>query len=230
MNKIEEEIREKLFELADKEYKDFHSSLCPGSDNIIGVRVPKIRNYAKELYNNGKIEEILIIKPKYAEEAMLQGMIIGFIKNKEINKILEYIEKFIPSINNWAICDVFCAGLKITKKYPEEMWNFIIKYIYSDKEFEIRFGLVMMLDYYILDKYIDEIFKIVEEVNHDGYYVKMAKAWLLSICYIKYSEKTLEYLKKSKLDDFTYNKTLQKIIESYRVTKENKEVIRKMKR
>ena len=213
MNKIEEEIREKLFELADKQYKDFHSSLCPGSDNIIGVRVPKIRNYAKKLYNNGKIEEILNIKPKYAEEAMLQGMIIGFIKDKEkrIDEILEDVKKFIPNINNWAICDVFCAGLKITKKYPKEMWNFINKYIYSDKEFEIRFGLVMLLDYYILDKYIDEIFKIVEEVNHEGYYVKMAIAWLLSICYIKYPKETLNYLKKSNLDDFTYNKALQKI-------------------
>ena len=159
-------------------------------------------------------------------------MIIGFIKNKEknINKISKYIEYFIPSIKNWAICDVFCAGLKITKKYPKEMWNFINKYLKSNEEFEIRFGIVMLLDYYIKEEYMDKIFDITDSIKHQGYYVKMAVAWLLSICYIKYPDKTLEYLKHTNIDDFTYNKALQKIIESYRVTEENKEIIRKMKR
>lgn len=223
---MENEIRNRLFQLEDIKYKKFHSSLCPGIDNIIGIRVPVLRNYAKELSNNNWKDNFNQIQDEYYEEIMLQGMMIG-LAIKDIKELQEYLEKFIPKINNWAVCDVSCAGLKLTKKHLNEMWGFLYKYLNSNKEFEIRFGIVMILDYYINQEYIEKILKILDNTKHDGYYVKMAVAWAISICYIKFPEVTEKYLEKNNLDDFTFRKSIQKINESYRVSKEQKEKLKK---
>ena len=231
MSQIKEEIKNKLKELAHVKYKEFHSGLCPNTENILGVRVPILRNYAKEVLKQYKIEDLLEnIDNEYYEEILLQGMIIGLSKEKDMEKILGYIKEFIPKIDNWATCDVFCAGLKITKKNKEIMWNFIKPYLNSSKEFEIRFGIVMILDYYIEEQYLEENFKIFENVKNEEYYVQMAIAWAISICLIKYFNETIEYLKTSKLDKFTYNKALQKGIESFRISEENKKILRNMKK
>ena len=227
---MKQKIKEKLFELSDKKYKEFHSGLCPGTDNIIGVRVPILRNYAKELAKKYEIEELLKqVDNQYYEEIMLQGMLIGLSK-EDFGKVQEYIKKFVPKINNWAICDTFCAGLKITKKHKKEMWSFIQKYLKSDKEFEIRFGIVMILNYYIEEDYLDKNFKIFDSIKNKDYYVQMAIAWAISICLIKFYDKTLKYLKNSKIDEFTYNKALQKAIESYRINNEQKFSLKKLKK
>ena len=227
---MEEEIREKLFELADMKYKEFHGGLCPGTDNIIGVRVPILRNYAKELAKEYNISDLLNqIGNKYYEEVMLQGMLIGFIKKDFVN-LKVYLQEFIPKIDNWAVCDVFCAGLKMTKKFKSEMWEFIQKYLKSDKEFEVRFGIVMILDYYIEEEYLQKDYEIFNNIKCTDYYVQMAVAWALSICLIKFFDETIIYLEEAVLDKFTYNKALQKGIESYRITDEQKNILRKMKK
>lgn len=228
---MKQQIKEKLLELSDKKYKEFHGGLCPGTENIIGVRVPILRNYAKELFKEQEWKQtIKEIDNEYYEEIMLQGIMIGQAKNEDINIILKYVENFVPKIDNWAICDVFCAGLKITKKYKKKVWNFIQKYLKSDKEFEIRFAVVMILDYYIEEQYLKEDLTIFNNIKHDGYYVKMAVAWALSVCLIKFYNETIQYLKKCKLDDWTYNKAIQKAIESYRISDEKKQELRKMKK
>lgn len=224
-----EEIRDKLFSLADEEYKKFHSSLCPDTNNMIGIRVPVLRNVAKEILKDDWRKYLENAKDDYYEEVMLQGMVIGLSK-MDLKERLEYVKKFVPKIDNWAVCDVTCAGFKFAKKYPKEIWDFLKTYLESDKEFEIRFGVVMLLDFYITEEYIEEVLKILNQTHHDGYYVKMAIAWAISICYIKFPKETFELLQKNELDTFTYNKALQKIIESYRVSKDDKEKIRKMKR
>lgn len=227
---MKEEIRKKLFEMQDKKYKEFHSGLCPNTDNIIGVRVPMLRNYAKKLVKQYNPEELLKnIGNDYYEEIMLQGMIIGLTKDN-LEVILKRIQQFVPKIDNWAVCDVFCGGLKITNKYKKEVWNFIKQYLESNKEFKIRFGVVMILSYYIDKDYLEEDFKIFNNIKHEGYYAKMAVAWAISICLIKFYNETVEFLKDSNLDKFTYNKSLQKAIESYRITKEQKDELRKMKK
>lgn len=227
---MKQKIKENLINLQDKKYKEFHSGLCPGTNNIIGIRVPVLRNYAKELLKQYKFDYLMEnIDDEYYEEIMLQGMLIGLAK-EDFNTIAKYIKNFIPKIDNWAVCDVFCAGLKITKKNKEKMWEFIKPYLKSDKEFEIRFGVVMLLDYYIEEKYLNNIFKIFDKIESTKYYVQMAVAWAISICIIKYYNTTLEYLKNSKLDHFTYNKALQKGIESYRLTQEQKQILRNMKK
>lgn len=225
---MKNEIRKKIFSLADEKYQKFHSNLCPNTNNIIGVRVPILRAYAKELVKDGFEENFKKIENEYYEEIMLKGMMIG-LQKMEINKKLEYIEKYIPLIDNWAICDTFVAGLKIKEK--EKFYNFITKYLDNkNSEFEIRFGLVALLDYFIDQTHLQEIFKFTEKIKKEKYYIEMAIAWLISICYIKFSKETLKYLKSNTLSDFVYNKSIQKIIESTRVSQEEKEKLRKMKR
>lgn len=226
MNK---EIEKRIFELADEKYKEFHSGLCPNTKNIIGVRVPVLRNYAKEIAKGDFRTYLDNAKNEYYEEIMLQGMVIGLSK-MDVEERLNYIKKFVPKIDNWAICDVFCAGLKFVNKNKEEVWKFLKTYKNSKEEFELRFFIVMLLEFYITDNYINQVINILDTIKHEGYYVKMGIAWTISVAYIKYPKITMEYLKNNTLDDFTYNKALQKIVESYRVSEVDKEVIRSMKR
>ncbi len=224
-------IEEKLKELTDKKYKEFQLKLCPGVDNILGVRVPILRKYAKDLLKEYTLDEILYnLSDKYYESIMLQGMVIGQDKKKDFSEKLEYIKEFIPKINNWAVCDTFCAGLKITEKNKERVWDFLKEYLKSDKEFELRFALVMILDFYIDEKYIDEVLKIIDNIKSNAYYVQMAAAWALSTCAVKFYDKTYKYLKISKIDKFTFNKAIQKSIESYRITDEQKQTLKNMKK
>ena len=226
---MENKIRQDLFAMQDLKYKEFHGSLCPDMDNIIGVRIPKLREYAKELYKSNKLEDIKI-GDKYYEELVIQGMLIGFQTKAPIEEVIKQVKEFVPKINSWAVCDTFCAGLKITKKYQTEMFKIIKEYLKSKQEYEVRFAIVMLLDYYINDQYIDQVLQILNNIKLDKYYVQMANAWAISICLIRYYNKTLEFLKTTKIDDFTYNKGIQKAIESYRITKEQKDYLRTLKR
>jgi 3-methyladenine DNA glycosylase AlkD len=222
-------IRKRLFALAEENYRQFHSRLCPNTDNILGVRVPLLRNLAKEIAKGDWRTYLASAQNDYYEEVLLQGLVIGTVK-ADIEEILRYAADFIPKIDNWAICDGFCASLKITKKNPARVQTFLEPYLASTQEFELRFAIVMLLDFYISEESIDQVLLALDKIKHNGYYVKMAIAWAISICYIKYPEKTMHYLKHNTLDDFTYNKALQKITESIRITKEKKVLIRSMKR
>lgn len=226
---MENKIRQDLFSMQDLKYKEFHGSLCPDMDNIIGVRIPKLREYAKELYKCNNLKDIKI-EDKYYEELVIQGMLIGFQTKEPIEGVIKQVEEFIPKINSWAVCDTFCAGLKITKKYPTEMFKVIKEYLKSTQEYQVRFAIVMLLDYYINDQYIDQVLQILDNVKLDKYYVQMANAWAISICLIKYYNKTLDFLNTTKIDDFTYNKGIQKAIESYRITNDQKKHLRTLKR
>ena len=224
------QIRKKLEELADEEYRKFHTGLCPKSSEILGVRVPVLRNFAKEIVKEGNIEEYLenALDNSY-EEILLQGMVLGLWKTS-IEKFSKYLEKFIPKINSWAVCDVSVAGFKITKKNMEYMWNFLQKYLKSNKEFELRFAIVMLLDFYITDEYINKVLQILNNIKNDEYYVKMAIAWTIQVAFVKFPNETMKLLRNNKIDDWTYNKALQKITESYRVDENTKKQIKDMKR
>ena len=222
------EIKQQLFDLSDEKYKIFHSNLCPGTKNILGVRLPLLRKIAKDLSKSDYESYLNDNNHEYYEEIMIEGLIIGYIK-VDNNVRFDYIRNFIPKIDNWAICDSFCNNLKFTNKNMKDVWNFILPYSLSENEFYIRFAVVMMLNFYIVEDYIDDVLNILDNINHEGYYVKMAVAWALSYAYIKFPKKTLNYLANNNLDKFTYNKSLQKIIESNRVSKEEKYLIRSMK-
>lgn len=223
------DLRDKLFELSDDKFKTFHSRLCPNTDNIIGVRLPLLRQIAKEIAKGDWRNFLSNSKEEYYEEILINGLVIAYAKC-DVEERLNYIESFVPKIDNWAICDSFCNTLKFVNKNKEIMWEFIQPYLKSYNEFEIRFAVVIILNYYITEDYIDLVLKTLDNIKHDGYYVKMAVAWAISMCFVKFEEKTMAYLKDNSLDDFTYNKSLQKICESLRVDKNTKELIKSMKR
>lgn len=268
--KMRASIRATLISMAEPEYQRFASGLLPGVENIMGVRLPKLRKLARQVaktYGTAYLDEALGQSAEqlpadddyaghreYLEEILLQGMVIGNSVNAvSITQILDYIRKYVPKISNWSTCDSFCAGLKFTKEHQEEMWEFLQDYLTSDRDYDVRFGLVMIINYYIQDAYIEKLPRIFNQVgeawnNHnkgnsgaeqksgqDVYYVEMALAWAVSICYVKYPDRTQVYLEEMQsnagvLDDFTYNKSLQKIVESRCISQEKKAEIKRMKR
>ncbi|MGE8206831.1 DNA alkylation repair protein [Heyndrickxia sp. NPDC080065] len=226
---MENTIRKQIFELIDSDYQKFSAALIPNINNVLGVRLPELRKLAKKITKGDWRTYLETAEDGYFEEIMLQGMVIGYVKT-DIEDSLAYVAAFVPKIDNWSVCDSFCTGLKFTKDNKERVWEFLQPYLSSEKEYDIRFGVVMLLDFYIETEYIDRVLKLLDRVKHEGFYAKMAVAWAVSICYVKIPDITIEYLRNNTLDDFTYNKALQKITESYRVDKENKNLIRSMKR
>lgn len=223
------EIRKQLLAEADPEYKKFSSSLIPNVDNMLGVRLPLLRKIAKTIAKEDWRAYLEQAKDDYFEEVMLQGMVIGYAK-MDMEERLSFVAHFIPKINNWSVCDSFCSTLKCTKDHKEIVWNFLQRYLSSENEYDVRFAVVMLLNYYVERDYVERVLQLLDGVNHEGYYVKMAVAWAISICFVKFPEITFDYLQNNSLDDVTYNKALQKIIESNRVDHETKQRIREMKR
>ena len=222
-------LLDKLNELSDQRYRKFQMKLCPNVDNIIGVRIPTIRQIAKQIAKENPIEFLDKYNCKYYEEKMIYGLVIGYMK-EELNKRIKYLDKFVPLIDNWAICDSCSSTYKFTNKNKEEMFKYLQKYIKSKKEYEVRFAVIMLMDYYITDEYIDKVFEIFNNIKLEKYYVQMAIAWAISVAFNKYEEKTREFLNNNSLDKFTFNKALQKIIESNVVNDKTKEEIKGMKR
>ncbi len=223
------QIRSILEELAETAYGEFSAGLIPGEVRLLGVRIPKLRQIAKVLAKGDWREYLKTASDESMEEILLQGMTIGYVKTS-LEERLSYLDIFVPKIRNWSVCDSTCASLKVAREEPDIVWEYLQKYLGSAEEFEIRFGVVMLLDYYISKEYLDRIYAWMERICHPGYYVKMAVAWNISVCYAKFPEETDEYLKRCRLDDWTYNKAIQKIIESNRVSKEEKERLRLQKR
>ena len=155
---------------------------------------------------------------------MLQGMLIAKTGDFEL------VKQFVPKINNWSVCDKFCNSLKCVKDNKQQVWKFIQPYLKSKKEYNNRFALVIMLEYFIEEDYLAKIFEILNTFNSKKYYAQMAVAWLVSMCFVEFPKETTEFLKTTKLDDWTYNKSIQKIIESLKVDKPTKQKLKLMKR
>ena len=224
------DIKQRLITESEKDFQKFSASLIPNINNVLGVRLPKLRKIAKEIYKSGEWENFLNRSDfQYMEETMLKGMVIGLVKEPP-EKILELVKNFIPKINNWSVCDSFCNSLKFTQQNKHLVWEFIQPYFKSTNEYDIRFAYVMLISYYIDTEFISDVLKLIDEFKDERYYARMAAAWALSICYTKFPEKTFEYLKKSKLDDWTFNKSIQKICESLRVDKSTKNMLKYLKR
>ena len=224
-----EEFLNELYSLQDLKYKKFHSKLIM-SDKLIGVRTPELKRIAKVIARNNYLEFFKENRHELYEENLVHGLVLGYLK-LEFNELKPLVDEFIPFIDNWAVCDTTVANLKVYKKNKTKdiVFEEIKKYINSNNLWVNRFGYVLLLEYFIEEKYIEEIFELCENYK-DHYYVKMAIAWLISMCYIKFKGRTLTFLKKHKLDVWTHNKTIQKIIESYRVPDEDKKMLRSLKR
>lgn len=226
------DIREELERLADKEYKEFHSALLPtvDRDRIIGVRLPQLRAIAARIKRagpKGTLPELP--QGDTLEETLVRGFVVAGA-DMPLEEHLKAVAGFVPEIDCWSVCDSFVTSLKFVKKDRGRAWEFIQPYFESDRTYDIRFAAVMSLTYFKDGEYATRVFEKFDKIENDDYYVKMAVAWAVSVFFVNAREETRRYLENNRLDDFTFNKSLQKITESYRITPQEKAEIRAMKR
>ena len=204
-------------------------------DNIkrtkFGISIPELRKFAKKVAKDNYKEFLDNDDYSSFELKLLHAFVLGSAID-DINILIEYFEKFMPFVDDWAVNDSLCQSFKIARKYPDIFWNFLMKYKNSKKEFESRIVSVSLLSHYLEDKYIDEVINVLNNLNTDDYYSQMGVAWAIATIMGKYDKKCLKYLKSKNchLDRITYNKALQKIRESFRVSQEIKELTRLMKK
>ncbi len=225
-------LRQELNTLAEPDYQAFSASLLPGISNLLGVRLPALRKIAARMVKadwEPWLADFEACSAPYFEESMLAGMVIAAAP-LSLSQRLDRIRRFVPRIDNWSVCDSFCASLKEAAAFPEEYWAFLQEFFLSGEEFAVRFALVMATDYFATPEYLDRVLERIETAVHPGYYAKMAAAWALSICFIRFPEEVFPRLSASPLDDFTYNKVLQKICESRQVAAETRVRIRALRR
>lgn len=221
-------LREQLLDMAEPGYRDFHAALVPGVENILGIRLPLLRGIAREIARGDWRAFLAGDDVLYYEERMLRGLVIGFAKCTPGEK-LGYVARFVPEIDNWAVCDCFCWRLKAAERAP--MWDFIQPYFHAEREYELRFAVVMALGNFVDAEHLEKLLELLGSIRHEGYYARMGVAWAVSVCFIKFPERTMRWLREAcPLDDWTFNKSLQKIVESYRVTDADKAAVRAMKR
>ena len=224
-----EGLRERLASFADDEYRDFVMRGIPSERPFIGVRIPRIRGIVAEIPEE-KNPELIEVEPVAFEEVLARGMMICRLPYE---KMIQEFDSQILYIDDWCACDVFVAGLrKNIKKHRVDLLDEKVEGLLTDKrEFAVRVGIVMLKSYYVDADYLGMIFDRVERlVDREEYYVKMAIAWLVAECFIKYPEVTLGYLKVSRLPKWTFNKTIAKICDSYRVDEEMKVMLKEMKK
>ena len=222
------EIKEELFKLQDIKYRDFQKKLIPtvNSDNIIGVRTIKLRNYAKELIkSNNYLSFITDLPHKYFDENQLHAFIISEIK--EYDKCIKYIDVFLPYIDNWATCDQLSP--KVFKKNTDRLINQINNWIKSNEVYTIRFGIGMLMKYYLDDNFKKEYLDLALSIKSDEYYVNMMIAWYFETALAKQYDDTILVLEKRRLNPWVHNRKIQKAIESYRITDEKKYYLKSLK-
>ncbi len=224
-----EKLRSELEKSADEKYRDFSMKICRSSHKVLGVRVPQIRKYAKQVPSE-KIEEFIAIRPRTYEEVLLRGFLIARLPYEGMFRQFDSQLKYI---DDWSTCDLFCSAIsKLVKKNKTVfLEKKLTKLFESEDEFVVRVGLVVLKCCYVEVNYLGFIFDAVDQLSsRDGYYIKMGLAWLVSECYIKYPAATIEYLLRSKMPVWTFNKSISKICDSYRVDAQTKSFLKRMKK
>lgn len=216
-------LRRELESLADPAYKAFNESLLPGVETAYGIRLPQMRQVAKTLLRQDPVGFLEHFQPNCYEETQLRGLVIGGMKLPWEEK-RPLVEDFLPRIDNWAVCDTFCGSLK--PRSPQDvplMWEFLKPLYASDEEYKARFAAVMQLSHFVDAAHLEEGLGLLGQVRHPGYYAKMAVAWALSIWFVKFPQETESLLAQRAFDPWVQNKAIQKVRESRRVSKEDKD-------
>lgn len=226
----EKTITDGLFALKDENYRRFHAKLIPDIpiDNIIGVRTPVLRKYAKEVAKLPETNIFLESLPHiYYEENNLHGALLSLLYPKDIIAFMEQLVHFLPYVDNWATCDMLSP--KIFKKHLSYVYERVQKWLQSDAVYTIRFGIVTLLGFYLDDAFEPEMLQLVANVRSEKYYVNMAVAWYFSMALVKQYDATLPYIQNRVLEPWTHNKSIQKAIESRRIPQETKAYLRGLK-
>lgn len=226
----EKTITDGLFALKDENYRRFHAKLISDIpiDNIIGVRTPVLRKYAKEVAKLPEANIFLESLPhSYYEENNLHGALLSLLYPKDIIAFMEQLERFLPYVDNWATCDMLSP--KIFKKHLPYVYERVQKWLQSDAVYTIRFGIVTLLGFYLDNAFEPEMLQLVANVRSEEYYVNMAVAWYFSMALVKQYDATLPYIQNRVLEPWTHNKSIQKAIESRRIPQETKAYLRGLK-
>ena len=216
-------LRRELESLADPAYKAFNESLLPGVETAYGIRLPQMRQVAKTLLRQDPVGFLEHFQPNCYEETQLRGLVIGGMKLPWEEKC-PLVEDFLPRIDNWAVCDTFCGSLK--PRSPQDvplMWEFLKPLYASDEEYKARFAAVMQLSHFVDAVHLEEGLGLLGQVRHPGYYAKMAVAWALSVWFVKFPQETESLLAQRAFEPWVQNKAIQKVRESRRVSKEDKD-------
>ena len=224
-----DEIINLFFSNQDLEYRDFNSKLIPNIDKerIIGVRVPVIRRIANDIKDNDYTSKFLNDLPhKYHEENILHGILLS-IKYMDIDVLLSKLDVFLEYVDNWSVTDII--NPKIFKRYPDRVYEYIKMWVNSDSVYKVRFGVVALLQFYLDDNYDIEVLELVRNIKINDYYVNMAIAWFYSFALIKRYDDTIKYFETKILDKWIHNKSIQKAIDSYRISNDRKEYLRGLK-
>lgn len=221
-------IQEELFKLQDISYKEFHSKLIPTIDKntIIGIRIPLLRSFAQKIKYTKEADKFLNTLPHtYYDENVLHALLLSEMTDYET--FIKSMQAFLPYIDNWAVCDVLKP--KSIKKHKQIFIDEIKSWILSKDTYTIRFGVVMLKTYYLDEDYQKDYLNYPLQVKSDEYYVNMAISWFYATALAKHYDEVVKILKDKKLSVWIHNKTIQKAIESYRITKEQKEELKKLK-
>ncbi len=210
---------------AEPNFKDFSASLIPNCGKMLGVRLPKLRARAKEIAKGEWKAFVAETHCEFMEEYLLQGMVIGCLK-LPVDEHLRLVKAYIPKISNWCLCDSFCCGLKFTQKNREAVWEFLQPYLASKDEFELRFGVVMLLDFFVTQEWIDKVLDTLFSLDSSDYYAQMGIAWAISVCMVKFFDKTVSYLEQKRLSPVVLKKSIQKGCESLRLSAAQKSLLR----
>jgi len=228
MSGIEEDIRRRLFELRDLKYKEFSSKLMPTVDpeTVIGIRTPDLRKLAKEYAKTPEAMEFLKILPhRYYEENNLHGFLIETIK--DYDAAVAAVDAFLPFIDNWATCDMISP--KVFKKHLPDLYEKIKVWLKSDRTYTVRFGIGMLMSFYLDEHFVPEMLELTADIRSDEYYVNMMIAWYFATALAKQYDASLPYIQNQRLEKWTHNKAIQKAIESYRISDESKAYLRTLK-
>ncbi|MEA4813284.1 MAG: DNA alkylation repair protein [Oscillospiraceae bacterium] len=228
MRKIEKDIRERLFAMQDTTYRDFQKKLIPNiaPEKIIGVRMPELRKLARVLSGTPDAEKYIASLPHgYYDENNLHGLIIE--RMRDYDAALAATEAFLPYVDNWATCDIMSP--KVFKKRPDEFYETIKAWTASGKPYTVRFGIEMLMSFYLDDNFREKQHEIIAQVQSEKYYVNMMRAWYFATALAKRYEETVPFIEERRLDKWTHNKTIQKAVESYRITDEQKAYLRTLK-
>ena len=221
----------RLEALGEEKYRRFNEGLIPGAENTsLGVRLPALRAIARELLRQNwrGFLDVSADHPIH-EIRMLHGMVLGGAKC-DIDEKLQRADAFLPQVSNWAICDTFCASFKPRPAEMAPLFDFVRLCAASDAEFRKRFGLVMMMNYFRDDPWIDRVLEAYRAFSHDGYYARMGAAWGLATLFAFHRDQVLALIQENRLDDFTHNMAIRKMIESYRVSDGDKQMLRALRR
>lgn len=220
------EIQKALISMGEEEYREFSSKLMPTveKDKVIGVRVPLVRKYARTLEN---YEDFLKDLPhKYFEEDNLHGFLIE--RERDFDRCIKLLDEFLPYIDNWATCDG--TKPKVLKTQPKKLMKHIQRWIESEDVYTVRYAINLLMSFYLDENFHKKHLDMVAKVKSDEYYINMMRAWYFATALAKQYDETIIYIEQNRLDVWTHNKTIQKAVESYRISGEQKQYLRTLKR